>query len=202
MVTDEKTIQAYREKFSEYEQLTSDVTDFRNLNKFIDALPHGALVYDLGAGPGHDALQMQQAGLSVVALEPTEEFANLMERNGITVERQSFSDISAVNRFDGVWASFSLLHAERGVFPELLILIARALKTRGLFTLAMKTGEGEARDKLGRFYTYYQRDELLQLLRDAGFEPGEIINGAAMGLAGEKEPYIIVASRLHTQPTA
>ena len=42
--------------------------------------------------------------------------------------------------FDGIWASFSLLHAERKDFPRLLSRIKRSIKPNGLFSIGLKLG--------------------------------------------------------------
>ena len=141
---------------------------------------------------------MSDAGLSVVALEPTPEFAELIEQLGIEVQRKTFADIDELAKYDGAWASFSLLHAKRTDMPSYLQKIANALKPAGLFVIGMKTGSGEARDKLGRFYCYYTIDELRELLITAGFVVKRCTEGSARGLAGNKDPYVIIDAVLES----
>lgn len=198
MTADTKTIDVYRERVSDYQDLTAEATDYRNLQNFIDRLPAGSRVFDIGAGPGHDAVQMSEAGLTVVALEPTPEFADLIEKQGIRVQRKTFSEIDEVKYFDGAWASFSLLHAKRADMPLHLEQIAQALKPGSPFVLGMKTGSGEIRDDLGRFYSYYTVNELTELLQDAGFTVEATNEGVARGLAGNKDPYVIIEAVLKT----
>lgn len=197
MTADTKTIEAYSQRVSDYQDVIDGSSDYRNLKAFIDGLPDGARVFDIGAGPGHDAVQMTEAGLDVTALEPTPEFADLIENQGIRVQRKTFSGINEEDYFDGVWASFSLLHATRTELPVHLKQIAHALKPGGLFVLGMKTGSGETRDKFGRFYSYYTRNELSGLLQDAGFTVQSSSEGSARGLAGSKEPYVIINAVLN-----
>ena len=47
--------------------------------------------------------------------------------------------------------------------PSLLARLARALKPDGLLLATFKSGQGEVRDKIGRFYAYYDLDELQRL---------------------------------------
>jgi len=195
MSTDNETIEAYRKRHQDYLELTASGDDFRKLNRFIKLLPPDARVYDIGAGPGHDAAQMHAAGLSVVALEPTEEFAAIIEEKGIPVQRYSFAEIHEKDHYDGAWASFSLLHAAKADLPRYLGQIATALKTEGIFVIAMKSGDGEARDHLGRFYSYYHPQELESLLEDAGFSPFDRQEGFAKGLAGTRDPWVMIWSR-------
>ena len=192
MTADTKTIDVYRHRVADYQEMTADAEDYRNLDKFIEMLPNGGRVLDIGAGPGHDAKIMAKAGLNVVALEPTPEFADLIEKEGIEVKRKTFADINEVQLYDGAWASFSLLHAKREDMPSYLVKIATALKADGLFVLGMKTGHGERRDKLGRFYSYYSVDDLVLLLQEAGFKTLAIKQGSARGLAGDIDPYVVI----------
>ena len=76
------------------------------------------------------------------------------------VHQSSFSDLREQGVYDGVWANFSFLHEPRSEFPGHLSRIAAALKPEGILHLAMKTGSGESRDQLGRYYTFYSADEL------------------------------------------
>lgn len=197
MTADARTIEAYSQRVSDYQEMVDSPSDYRNLQKFIDSLPDGARVFDIGAGPGHDALRMTKAGLNVTALEPTPEFADLIEKHGIRVQRKTFSGINEINYFDGAWASFSLLHARRTDLPNHLNQIAVALKPGGQFVLGMKTGSGETRDRFGRFYCYYAKHELIGLLQDAGFIFQDSKEGSARGLAGDREPYVIINAELN-----
>ena len=55
-------------------------------------------------------------------------------------------------------------------------------------------GEGEKRDRLGKFYAYYQEDELESLLLQAGFTPEHSRRGALRGMAGNIEDWFGVLS--------
>ena len=80
------------------------------------------------------------------------------------------------NYFDGVWANFSLLHLEKQELLKVLSDIYQILKNEGILFIGLKEGarerwEKEKLDKnLRMFYAYYQRDELANKVREAGFE--------------------------------
>jgi hypothetical protein len=113
---------------------------------------------------------------------------------GVTARRASFDDIDAVARYDGIWASFSLLHAPRADLPRHLAALVRALKPGGRFHIAVKTGNGEKRDRLGRFYTYYTDAELSGLLEAAGLTITARRTGSGKGLDGAVAPWIAITA--------
>ena len=94
--------------------------------------------------------------------------------------------------YDGVWASFSLLHDTKANMPKRLAQAHRALRSKGQFFLGLKLGEGEHRDSIGRFYAYYTEAELELLLSDAGFEITDRRYGEEVGLDGKMWPYILI----------
>ncbi|PTN03228.1 methyltransferase family protein [Rhodovulum imhoffii] len=167
---DKKTLAVYAAHAARYGGLTRDAATQAHLEHFIAALPKGGAALDLGCGAGWAAARMQAAGLTVTALDASPEMvAETRTRYGVPARVASFESLAAANAFDGVWAHFSLLHAARTTFGTHLEAIHRALRSGGLFVLAMKLGLGESRDRLGRRYTYYNPTDLRRHLSGAGF---------------------------------
>lgn len=185
-MSDDETRQVYDAQAQEYARLgQAGGKDDSAIETFIAACPRGAKVLDLGCGPGRAAGRMAQAGLKVVAMDASEAMIKLAAQHpGVDARHATFEDLAEVETYDGVWASFSLLHAPRHHMPMHLAQIRRALKPGGVFHLGMKTGTGEARDKLGRFYTYYTADELSAYLSAAGLTETSRAFGNTIGLDG------------------
>jgi SAM-dependent methyltransferase len=193
---DETTIAAYNAKADDYAQAFSNASNSKALARFMGQLPAGASVLDLGCGPGAHAAALHASGFQVTAMDASAAMvAKARAHKGITVRQAGFADLSEQAAYDGVWANFSLLHAARADFPGHLSRIATALKPGGLFHLGMKTGEGEHRDALGRFYTYYTLDELRSHLTAAGFEVIDQVEGKGKGLAGTVDPWVEMLAR-------
>ena len=112
--------------------------------------------------------------------------------HGVDARQGHFDDLDAHARYDGIWASFSLLHAPRADMPRHLAAIARALKPGGLLGLSLKEGTGEGRDRLGRFYTFYTEDDLRALLADVGLTIRDVTRGEGRGLDGSASTWISV----------
>jgi trans-aconitate methyltransferase len=195
-VPDPETIRVYDDRATEYADLTdSNISDDPNLAAFIAACPAGGRVLDLGCGPGAAAAAMVQAGLKVEATDASSEMVAMAARHpGVTARQAVFDDISGSDIYDGIWASFSLLHAPRTDFPSHLKALHKALKPGGTFWIGMKTGTGQARDTLGRLYTYYTAPELDTYLTEAGFTPRSHKVGTGKGLDGKEAEYILVTA--------
>lgn len=196
MSADKQTLEIYDAKAAEYAQLVVSKAEHKSLTAFVADLPTGAHVLDLGCGPGHYAAEMLRLGCRVDAVDGSAAMIALAQQiDGLTAWQALFDDLEAVDTYDGVWASFSLLHAPREKLPQHLAQIKRALKAGGVFHIGMKLGEAAARDALGRAYTFVSAPELDGLLRDAGFVPYDTFTGEGAGLAGTVDKFILVRAR-------
>ncbi|MHC0051881.1 class I SAM-dependent DNA methyltransferase [Actibacterium sp. D379-3] len=188
---DKTTIAVYDARADEYADRNMPAAVAARLADFIAALPPGGAALDLGCGPGWAAAAMRDAGLRVTAMDASAEMARVArERHGLAVTVAPFSALDAVAAFDGIWAHFSLLHAPRADFPGHLAALHRALKPGGQLLLGMKLGQGTARDRLNRFYTYYSLEELHRLVAQAGFTITGDTREVVPGFEGTPSPSI------------
>ncbi|WP_420326436.1 class I SAM-dependent DNA methyltransferase [Mameliella sp.] len=194
-MTDRETIRIYDSRAQDYARVTASDAPDATLRAFIEALPAGAHVLDLGCGPGLSARHMVAAGCHVEAWDASAAMVELASaRPGVTARQADFDALEVVAAYDGIWANFSLLHAPREAMPRHLAAIHRALKPGGLFHIGVKSGSGSKRDNLGRLYTYYTEAELAGLLRAAGFTPGAFRHGEDLGLDNVMAPWITVTA--------
>ena len=150
---------------------------------------------DLGCGPAMSSATMREHGMRVDPTDASKEMVKLANATfDIGARQAQFSDIDESDVYDGVWANFSLLHANVDDFPNILVALHRALKPKGLLHLGMKIGRGAIRDKYDRYYSYYSQDELVEHLSTAGFVVENVELGEALGMAGDMEPWIVVTS--------
>ncbi len=191
-MTDKKTIDAYTARVAEYLSIPLPPEQIEVRMAFAEAVTDGGYVLDLGSGPGSDSAFLQREGLRVRALDATQAFVDHARENGIDAHLGTFDDVTEVAEYDGIYASFSLLHAPREDFPRHLTAIHRALKPQGVFFLGLKLGTGEHRDDLDRFYTYFSQTEIEAALATAGFTIDQITTGVGAGLAGSYDGFILV----------
>lgn len=152
------------------------------------AMPEGGDVLDFGCGSAWAAAWFRDRGFAIDAFDASEGLAAIARADhGIEVRLASFESLAAEAAFDAVWASFCLLHAPRAEMPGHLGRIAAALRPGGTFYLGLKEGTGEARDALGRHYTYYTEPEITGLLTGAGFGVDRV--GRESGTGADDAPY-------------
>ena len=193
-MTDRETLDVYDEKAGDYARVfDNDDKPGRHLRRFLDHVPAAADLLDLGCGPGQSAALMAQAGHRVTATDASSEMVRLARAHqDVTVRQETFDDLVGQNIYDGIWANFALLHADRGALPRHLTQIAQALRTGGIFHIGMKTGEGTKRDGIGRRYTYVSQEELTEMLETAGLTITFTDTGRDPGLDGTVAPWVVL----------
>lgn len=194
-MADDMTLAAYASHARDYERRFGDTGPGVHLSAFIALMPREGRVLDLGCGTGTAARHMVEAGLNVDAWDASPEMIAIARNRGLSPELRLFDELSAHDLYDGIYANFSLLHEPRALLPGHLSRIARALVPGGYLHLGMKTGTGEGRDRLGRFYAYWGEDELAKRLSEAGLAEVSRATGYEAGLAGTVEPWIIFVAR-------
>lgn len=195
-MTDARTLQCYARMARDYDALFSSDTPDAALRAFVAALPPGdAPVLDWGAGPGRAAVLMGAQGIAVDATDASPEMVALATGRGVAARCEPFEALLPGARYRGVWANFSLLHADEAALPGLIARAADTLLPGGLLHLGMKTGTGTARDRLGRRYTYVTEAAMDTMTQAAGLHRISARHGREAGLAGTEDPFVIHLSR-------
>ncbi len=170
------------------------------LARFLAAAPAGGRILDLGCGAGHASAAMMAAGFSVRAIDASAGLVAQARARGVPAEVGRFETLDETAACDGAWISFSLLHAPLATWPDVLGRVARALRPGGLMFLGLKEGEGEARDRLGRRYSYIREPALRALLAQAGFEVLSVAGSRSVGRDGEETGILAVFARRSGEP--
>ncbi len=192
-MSDLETMKAYARQAKKYSECFSRDKPDQDLQDFMDGLVPSAKVLDLGCGPGNSAAMMRDAGFDVDALDASPEMAEIgRQKYGIDIQVGRFDQLEAIDLYDGIWVNFSLLHAPHEQVPAHLAKIKRAMRKGGLLHIGLKIGQGSKRDQLGRMYYFHSVEGVQNMLREAGFDVVFTREGAAKGLAGTKDPFMII----------
>lgn len=145
------------------------------LESFAEALSPNAKVFDLGSGPGRDAMTFRALGhhpncvdLSIGMLRAGADVypCDRIQGDMLTLP---FGDACA----DGVWASACLLHLSKSDFEVALREIARILSGSGGLCLMVKQGDGAGREseryQKTRWFQFWSALELDRTLVELGF---------------------------------
>ncbi|MFL2795777.1 MAG: class I SAM-dependent DNA methyltransferase [Paracoccaceae bacterium] len=192
---DNRTIDIYNKNAAEYANLDIDKVSLKAYGDFSNALPKNGLVLDYGCGPGYFARKFLADGFEVDAFDASEKMIEIasMEKQ-INWWVADFKLFRATKKYDGIWANFSLLHAAKKEITPFIKTIFKSLKPHGLFSIGLKLGTGEQRDKIGRKYSYFEEQEIRNILSNEGFYHIFHHLGEAKGLDGESAKFIIILS--------
>lgn len=138
-------------------------------NRFLSYLANGSFLLDAGCGSGRDSRYFMEQGFSVEAFDAAEEICRIAERNiGQAVACMQFRDITAQERYHGIWACASLLHVSGEELLSILQMLRQALKPQGILYASFKYGDSEV-VREGRRFTNLTEIPAKKLLEGAGF---------------------------------
>ncbi|MEX2519253.1 MAG: methyltransferase domain-containing protein [Paracoccaceae bacterium] len=201
MTGDPETLAFYDREGPAYAEWSAPSGEYAWLEKFIAMIPADGRLLDFGCGGGWAAKRMLDLGRAVDAFDGSATLAEEASRlTGINVRVMRFEGLGAEGVYAGIWASFCLLHAPRAAMAGNIGRIARALQPGGLFYLGLKRGDGETRDSLGRFYSYFQPDEIETLLTASGFVDVDIREKQGGGYDGAPEQVMHIFCRKAEAP--
>lgn len=184
-----QTLDFYQQYAASYADETRAMDMNKNRDAFLQQLPVGAHILDLGCGAGRDSKAFIAAGCKVTAIDASSELATLATAHiGQPVEVMPFAALDYQAEFDGIWACASLLHCDKTQLPLVMAKLIAALKPGGVTYLSFKWGEGdnaEYTDAHGRYFNNTTTTGLRNLL--AAFD-GAVDGISINRLWGETTP--------------
>lgn len=185
MPSDRETLKFYDSEAATYADWSKPAKPSKYRQSFIDRLPQGGHVLDLGCGAGWAAKAFQDAGFQVTAMDASAGLVEQVQRlHSINAIHGTFDKLNADAKFDGIWASYSLQHAAREQMPDILQRISKALKPNGILYVGVQRGPETLRDSLGRLYCHYEPDEMRGLLKAVGISDIQIEIGSGKNYDG------------------
>jgi SAM-dependent methyltransferase len=161
--------------------------------QFIERLPPGSTILDCGCGPGMDTERFSGLGYRVSAIDLSERFVRL------TRQRAPAADVRKMDMrhlefppssFDGLWASFSLLHIRAEEIDRTLSGFKTVLRPGGLFFAALHRGPLTVWAK--KIISGMERDTYVQEWRQEEIEA--IVDGAGFSIITSR-PFVRTGGR-------
>lgn len=141
---DENTLKYYNQNAAKFVENTKSVEFHSVQDKFLSYLPVGSYILDFGCGSGRDSKYFLERGYRVDAVDGSEEICKITkEYVKIEVKKMLFSELSFVNKYEGIWACSSILHLPKNELQDVLYKMTRALKKEGYIYTSFKYGEYE-----------------------------------------------------------
>ncbi|UCD92050.1 MAG: class I SAM-dependent methyltransferase [Methanobacteriota archaeon] len=177
----EMTVRSYDECAEEYSRYHFGKSFRNRLGIFLEHLPDGELVLDVGCGSGRDVKYLIEHGINAIGIDLSKRIVaqakkyvpeatfHHMDMRKLTFEESTFS---------GILAMASVLHLPKRELPDLLAEFSRVLKEGGLLYLSLIAGSREkivrrsvAVEGMGpRFFAFYEMEELKNSLGRARFD--------------------------------
>ncbi len=172
------TCATYKKISSQYADCFNEPSD--HIDDFLKLLPEKAVILDAGCGPGVDAYYMSQKNHLVHGIDYAQDMIELAQRKYPEIEFE-VCDLKHINyeahKFDGVLASYSLIHIEKKFFDEAIKKISNVLKKDGIFCIGFQEGDSaeiminEPLDEsLKIFLNVMSEDEITNVLEKNGFK--------------------------------
>ena len=169
-----QTYNKYAKIYSEY--ISGKLLQFQ-LTKFISLLPEKGKVLDAGCGPGRDSEYLIEEGLDVISVDLSEGMIEEAKKRNVNAIKMDILDLElSPESFDGIWCMATLADVPKTEANKALENFRKILKKDGIIYLAVKEGEGEKiieKERYGnmpRFYAFYKKKELEELLKKNNFE--------------------------------
>lgn len=147
------------------------------LKEWKGLLSRGALILDLGCGPGQDSRHLKKEGFGPIGLDATWPFLLYARRRDrrLSLVMADFESLPfRSDAFDAIWAAASLIHLPKRKLHRVLIALRRQTKPGGKFGATFAHGRGEGFLETGwipgRYLSYWKKNELAQALSEAGWK--------------------------------
>lgn len=162
------SVEYYNNNAAAFIDRTFDLDMSHLTEAFLEYIPEGGRILDLGCGSGRDAIKLKELGYDVYAVDASKKMVEHASKFlGDRVTLSTFQAFETPMSFDGIWASASLLHVPEDEMIEVIRKYRDMLKSGGIFHMSFKQ-YGTHFTHEDRSFTCYDEDGLRAMVRRAG----------------------------------
>ena len=175
-----QTLVVYNKIAKKYsDRWINDTTMNEQLLKFINHLGNKKKVLDVGCGTGRDVKFLKDQGIEAMGIDISPEMIEISKKivkNGHFIVKDMLEMNFEPETFNGIWACASVMHLPKVFLDKILSDFNRILCKDGILYLSVQRGEGGKYVEDGRYFEYYQIDEITEHLKLNGFNIIEILS--------------------------
>jgi ubiquinone/menaquinone biosynthesis C-methylase UbiE len=175
-----KSARYYDRNARNYSESNQNPADF--IDEFLEYLQmsKGKVILDLGCGPGVNSAYMHSKGFQVVGIDLSTKMVEYARSKNPNVDFR-LGDMTKLpfphNGFDGILASYSLIHLTKDAIPAVLAKLHVILRPGGMIYLSVQCGNSTQgffshpmipSDQV--FLNIFAKEEISNLLSQHGFE--------------------------------
>ena len=159
------TLDFYNNNSKTYIETTLTIDMSKLYKEFLNNIPKGGNILDLGCGSGRDSKSFIDKGYKITAVDGSKELAQSASKLiGQEVLVSKFEDLSLIDKFHGIWACASLLHVNKKDILDVIKNVSSNLNDNGIFYMSFKYGEDEYIDEKGRYFNCYTEETFNELI--------------------------------------
>lgn len=159
------TLDFYNNNSKTYIETTFTIDMSKLYKEFLNNIPKGGTILDLGCGSGRDSKAFIDKGYKITAVDGSKELAQSASKLiGQEVLVSKFEELSLIDKFHGIWACASLLHVNKKDILNVIKNVSSNLNDNGIFYMSFKYGEDEYIDEKGRYFNCYTEETFKELI--------------------------------------
>lgn len=160
-----ETIEYYNLHAADFAANTRGASMHEMADQFLEMIPAGGRVLDLGCGSGRDSLHFMNKGYQVSMVDGSPAMCREAEKlTGLSACCSDFLSYQPEVKFDGIWACASLLHLPHEKLPEMFRKLADMMNRQGILYASFKYGMFEG-ERSGRYFTDLTEEKLEDVLK-------------------------------------
>jgi 2-polyprenyl-3-methyl-5-hydroxy-6-metoxy-1,4-benzoquinol methylase len=168
------TVESYEQIADDYARETAGSRVLSGgLARLAETVPGGHAL-EVGSGPGWDADQLEEAGMTVRRTDVTQAFIDVQRARGKEVDQLDVINDDVGGPYDAVVALHVLQHVEPDDLPAVLAKVAGALRPGGRFLASIPLSEGagwEVGESGSPYYRALRSEaEFIAALEQAGLQ--------------------------------